>query len=96
MSISHINGQERARAATVVAGLRSRGGYAGVGAPARQPDAVSISNEARSLAAARTAVASAPEVREDRVAPIRAAIVSGTYSVDSRQLARAMAESAGA
>jgi negative regulator of flagellin synthesis FlgM len=96
MSISQVNGQERARAAAAVAALRTGGAYAGgVSAPTRQPDSVNLSQEARSLSAAHKAVASAPEVREDRVAAIRAAIADGTYSVDSRQLARAMAQRLG-
>ncbi|HKH67031.1 MAG TPA: flagellar biosynthesis anti-sigma factor FlgM [Reyranella sp.] len=98
MSISQVNGQERARAAAAVAALRSSGAYAagGVTAPTRQPDSVNLSEEARSLSAAHKAVASAPEVREDRVAAIKAAIANGTYSVDSRKLAHAMAERLGA
>ena len=58
-----------------------------VPAAPRQPDAVSLSDTARSLSAARKAVADAPDVREDRVSALKAAIADGTYSVDSRNLA---------
>ena len=91
MSISQVNGNDRARAAQAAAALRRNAAPAPTAAPTRQPDAVSLSDAARSLSAAQNAVASAPTVREDRIAAIKAAIADGTYSVDSRQLARAMA-----
>ena len=80
------------RATAAAAALRSNS----VGAPAaaativRQPDAVSISDAARSLAAAQKAVSTAPAVREERIAALKSAIADGTYSVDSRDLARSM------
>src|SRR5712691_9529319 len=54
---------------------------------ARQPDAVSISDAARSVASAQKSVASTPDVREDRVATLKAAVANGSYSVNSRTLA---------
>jgi negative regulator of flagellin synthesis FlgM len=87
-TISQLNGQERLRAATAAAALRKNAAASGVSAPAtRQPDAVTISDKARSMVAANKAVSDAPDVREDRVSALKAAIAAGTYSVDSRQLA---------
>jgi negative regulator of flagellin synthesis FlgM len=59
-------------------------------APAASPDSVSLSSEARSRAANRRAVESAPEVREDRVAEIKQRIASGEYEVPAHVLARKM------
>jgi negative regulator of flagellin synthesis FlgM len=90
MSISNVNLNDRLRAALAV--QRSAGAYpSGPAAPARQADSVSLSDSARALSAAHKSVASAPDVREDRVQALKAAIADGTYTVDSRQLARAIA-----
>jgi negative regulator of flagellin synthesis FlgM len=94
-AISQLNGQHHLRAATAVAALRAQA----LGTPqtlptsVRQPDAVRISQAARSLAGARQAVDAAPDVREDRVSSIKAAIAAGTYSIDSRSLASSLLKS---
>jgi flagellar biosynthesis anti-sigma factor FlgM len=49
-----------------------------------------LSDSARSLAAAREAVRQAVDVREQRVADIRQRVADGTYAVPSRLLARKM------
>lgn len=87
-TIPQLNGPERLRASMAAAAMR-KNAAAGGSAPAapRQPDAVTISDKARSMVAAFKAVADAPDVREDRVAELKAAIAAGTYSVDSRRLA---------
>jgi flagellar biosynthesis anti-sigma factor FlgM len=92
-TIPQLNGQERVRAAMAAAALRNNAALAAVGAPAvvRQPDAVTISDSARAMVAANKAVADAPDVREDRVSALKAALAAGTYSVDSRQLASKLA-----
>jgi flagellar biosynthesis anti-sigma factor FlgM len=59
-------------------------------ASAPAADSVSLSSEARSLAASRRAVESAPEVREDRVAELKQRIASGEYDVPADALARKM------
>jgi negative regulator of flagellin synthesis FlgM len=89
MSISQLSGQERLRATQAIAALRSNAVGATGTTPGvtRQPDAVSISDAARSLAAAQKAVSSATDVREDRIAALRSAIADGSYKVDSRGLA---------
>jgi negative regulator of flagellin synthesis FlgM len=93
--ISPLSGQERLRAAAAAAALRanSTSGIASQAAVTRQPDAVSISDKARSLSAAHKAVADAPEVREDRVNALKAALAAGTYSVNSRTLATKLLKS---
>src|ERR1700730_7090645 len=95
MSISPLGGQEPLRAATVAAAQRGKAATspAGPAEPARQADAVSISEEARSLSAAHKAVADAPDVREDRVSALKAAIADGTYTINSRNLASKLLKS---
>jgi negative regulator of flagellin synthesis FlgM len=90
MSISPLNGQEQLRATRAVTAFRGTAASAGASSPARQADSVSLSDAARSLANARKATSEASDVRADRVAEIKASIANGTYTVDSRQLARAM------
>jgi negative regulator of flagellin synthesis FlgM len=91
MSISQVNAQDRLRASMAASALRKN---AAADQPATTPttprraDAVSLSDEARSLSAARNTVSGNSEVREDRVAAIKAAIADGTYKVDSRALAQ--------
>ena|SRR5438552_1610050 len=89
MSISQLSGQERLRTSQAIAALRGNavGATPSTTGVARQPDAVSISDAARALAAARKSVASTPDVREDRIAAIKASIANRSYSVDSRSLA---------
>ena len=59
-------------------------------------DSVSLSADARSLAAARDTVKSAPDVREQKVADIKQRVDTGTYQVPARVLARKMLDAAGA
>ena len=59
-------------------------------APSPEADSVSLSDGAKSLAAARDAVQNTPDVREQKVADIKQQINDGTYSVSSRVLARKM------
>ena len=94
MSISQVNASQSLRAAAAIAAPRSNAApsapASAVGGPARQADAVSLSDSARALASARKSIADAAGVREDRVAALKAAIADGSYAVDSRQLARSM------
>lgn len=53
-------------------------------------DTVNITATAQGLAEAAATSASAPAVNEDRVAEIRAALQSGTYSFDPERIARKM------
>lgn len=90
MSISQISTQSQQLRA--IAALRNSAAANLSGAPAapRQADAVELSETARALSSATQAVGDAADIREDRVAAIKAAIANGTYSVDSRTLARSM------
>ncbi len=94
MSISQLNANDRLRAAQAATALRSNAAYAtsATKAPARQPDAVSLSDSARSLVSAQKTIASSTDVREDRVAAIKAAIKNGTYQVSSQELARSLVD----
>ncbi len=63
--------------------------------PVKPPaDSVSLSDSARALSSASKSVSGSNEVREDRVAALKAAIANGTYSVSSRALAQKMVDTA--
>ena len=53
-------------------------------------DTVTLSDSARLMAAARTAVQNAPDVRQQKVADIKQQLSDGTYQVSSRALASKM------
>src|SRR5579859_2674031 len=53
-------------------------------------DSVTLSDSARSVSTARTAVQNAPDVREQKVADIKQQLSDGTYQVSSRALASKM------
>jgi negative regulator of flagellin synthesis FlgM len=61
--------------------------------PIRSVDSITLSDSARSLAAARDAVRNAPDVREEKVAAIRDLVSQGTYSVPASELAQNMLSS---
>ena len=56
-------------------------------------DSLEISRVGRDMQVAKAAVAAAPDVREDRVAAIKAALTNGTYSVSDEDLANKLLES---
>lgn len=58
--------------------------------PASRGDSVSLSPKARQLQAAREALAAMPEIREEKVAAIRAQIEAGTYEIDGEKIADKM------
>ena len=90
-SIDRIAGQnaDAARQANAGAQQSSRSHHHG---HARKADEVTLSEGARSLAAAHDAVRNAPDVREQKVADIKQQVDSGTYQVSARVLARKMVE----
>ena len=57
---------------------------------AQSSDSVTLSDSARSVASARTAVLNAPDVRLQKVADIKQQLSDGTYQVSSRVLAGKM------
>ncbi len=52
-----------------------------------QPAQVQFSSFGKEIGAAQAALAGTPDIREDVVAPIRAQVQSGTYSVDNAAFA---------
>lgn len=53
-------------------------------------DSLHISDAARDYQTAKSAVAAAPDVRQDKVAQIKAMMEKGTYSVSAEALAEKM------
>src|SRR5215472_8703988 len=92
MSISQVSAQPNVQAAMAAAALRrnAAAGPASATSPTRQRDGVELSEAARALSAASKSITSATDVRDDRIAAIKAAIANGAYTVDSRDLARSM------
>lgn len=93
MALDRIGAQDAAR--LYAAGVQQSdktdvaAGQAGKkAAPAPAADQVVLSEQARALAAARQAVAAAPDVREEKVADIEQRLADGTYSVSPSVLAR--------
>ena len=56
----------------------------------KSADSVTLSDGAKSLAAARDAVKAAPDVRDDKVSEIKQQVTDGTYKVSAKVLARKM------
>ena len=50
-------------------------------------DQLQLSSQTREVQTARAAIAKAPDVREDVIAPIKERIQNGTYEVSAEQLA---------
>lgn len=50
-------------------------------------DRIQISSIGKDIQIAKNAVAAAPDIREDVVAPIRAAVTNGTYQVSAESFA---------
>ncbi len=91
MPIDPVGGPDLARVAASSHDLKAAPvapvrAVAGVDAP--DADRAIVSADARALAAARQAVASAPDVRQDKVDAIKERIANGTYEVSPRQLAQ--------
>ena len=56
-------------------------------------DSVTLSDGAKTLAAAREAVKNAPDVSDQKVSEIKQKVSDGTYSVSAKVLARKMLDS---
>lgn len=65
-----------------------RGSAAGKSTPSG--DGVSVSGDAKLLAAGFEAARKAPDVREDKVARLKELVASGQYQTDSRSIAERM------
>ena len=88
---TYIQNADAARQANAAAQQASKSNHHG---HARKADEVTLSDSARSLAAAHEAVRNAPDVREQKVADIKQQVGSGTYHVSAHVLARKMVEAA--
>ena len=55
-------------------------------------DKLNISNAGKDLQVAKNAVAGTPDIREDKVASIKAAIDNGTYDVSGEEFAEKIME----
>jgi len=53
-------------------------------------DKMQISDKAKEIASAKKALKKSPEIREEKVAEIKAKINAGSYEVDSKKLAQKM------
>jgi negative regulator of flagellin synthesis FlgM len=96
-SIDRVSGQEAARTYVQNADVARSGGASHAGKahqhhaqPSKGVDSVTLSESARTLAAARDAVKNAPDVRDQKVAEIKQKVTDGTYTVSARALARKM------
>ena len=61
-----------------------------VGKASASGDGVTVSDDARLLAAGYEAARKAPDVREDKVARLKEMVASGQYQTDSRSIAERM------
>jgi negative regulator of flagellin synthesis FlgM len=86
---TYIQNADSARQANAAAQQASKNQHRG---HARAADEVTLSDSARSMAAAHEAVKAAPDIREQKVADIKQQVDSGTYQVSARVLARKMVE----
>ncbi len=95
MSVSTLAPQDRLRPPPAAAASRAKavGGPSCLPAAARDSDSLTNSDAVRSLGAAHAAVANTPDVREDRVSALQAAIADGSHAVDSGCLAAKLLES---
>lgn len=88
LSRAYVQGTE----ASQTAAAQTTSGKAHHHHAAHKADSVSLSDGAKSLAAARDAVQQAPDVREQKVADIKQRVDTGTYEVPSRVLAQKMVD----
>lgn len=61
---------------------------------AAQTDQLQFSNFGKEIRAAQAALAEAPDVREDRIASVKAKIQNGTYHVDGASFAQKLMQKA--
>jgi negative regulator of flagellin synthesis FlgM len=90
MSVSQINNSPTPAIAEVHRRYAAAASSSVEASSQRRADSVELSESARALHGANGSVKGARDVRQNRVAAVKAAIASGTYSVDSRALARSI------
>lgn len=67
-------------------------GTTAAGGTGRRADSVTLSEQARRLQRVLTVVSGLPDVRNERIAELRARLASGDYRVDADEIARRMVE----
>lgn len=82
--------ENRDQAAAVAKNGQQAASASGADAQAASADRVEISGRSREMARAADSMASAPEVRQDKVAEIKDRIESNQYQVDSEKVAHKM------
>jgi flagellar biosynthesis anti-sigma factor FlgM len=87
MQITALSAQSSPRATGGTVPDPAAGANRGVPAGADSHDQVTLSESARSLAAAYRVVDGTPWVREDTVRSVRSALTSGHYAIDTRDIA---------
>lgn len=95
MRVSGLEGNDFRKDAARLASAASRTADVGKAAQSKPPtegvppqgDSVAISGQARQIQRAREVALAAPDVREEKVAELKAMIKAGTYAVDSRKVA---------
>ena len=81
MRIDAYNAVSQVYQANATSKVNSTGKVAGAN------DKFDISDTAKTFSVAKAAVADAPEVREDKIADIKARIAAGTYNVSAEDVA---------
>jgi flagellar biosynthesis anti-sigma factor FlgM len=85
---SYAQNTEATRAAAAAAASQAAASQSTVQARPSRTDSVTLSDNARSVGAARQAVKNSPDVRQQKVADIKQQLSDGTYQVASHVLAR--------
>ena len=84
-----INGQTPISNATI-SGRSEKSAKAANSDAANPQDKTSFSSESMSLSALQAQALQTPEIRQDRVASLKAAISNGTYAIEPDKIAEAM------
>jgi negative regulator of flagellin synthesis FlgM len=85
---SYSQSTEATRAAAAAAASQNTASPTSLQTRAPRTDSVTLSDNARSVGAARQAVKNSPDVRQQKVADIKQQLTDGTYQVASHVLAR--------
>lgn len=64
--------------------------YAEKSGSVQKPDSIELSSKSQEISRIKSMLDATPEVREQQVQDLRNRVESGTYNVDSREIAKAM------
>lgn len=84
-----INGQTPVSNA-IVSGRSEKSAKQATPQPANPQDQTSFSSESMSISSLQAQALQTPEIRQDRVAGLKAAISNGTYAIEPGKIAEAM------